>query len=139
MINLKEILLIGIVLFMTTAFFAAEPTQQQRAELTALVEKWIDAEVQSDRNALSVILHKDFVSTFASGKTINKEQYLDFIIGLDISPFSVNNEAMIIHGDTAVVIDVTESGKTKFTYIAQKHDDKWLVIAQTFTSVKQVK
>ncbi|MBT8448572.1 MAG: nuclear transport factor 2 family protein [Gammaproteobacteria bacterium] len=124
---------------MTTAFFAAEPTQQQRAELTALVEKWIDAEVQSDRNALSVILHKDFVSTFASGKTINKEQYLDFIIGLDISPFSVNNEAMIIHGDTAVVIDVTESGKTKFTYIAQKHDDKWLVIAQTFTSVKQVK
>lgn len=125
--------------FMAVNVIASEPTAEQRAELTALVEMWVKAEVESDRNALSSILHDDFVSTFASGKTINKEQYLDFIIALDIPPFTVKNEVMNIHGNTAVVIDVDDSGKTKFTYIAQKHNDQWLVLAQTFTSVKQVK
>ena len=130
-------ILVSVLILVTIPISASAPTAEQRAELTALVEVWIKAEVDSDRDALSAILHTDFVSTFSSGATIGKEAYLDFIIGLDIPPFTVNNEAMFIHGDTAVVIDVDDSGKTKFTYIAQKTDDKWLVIAQTFTSVKQ--
>ena len=124
------------VTFSSLSLFAVEPNASQRAELTALVEQWIDAEVDSDREALSALLHKEFISTFSSGKTIDKEQYLDFIIALDIPSFTVTNEAMVIHGDTAVVIDVTSDGKTKFTWVAQKQHNKWQIIAQTFTAVK---
>lgn len=107
-----------------------------RAELTALVEAWIDAEVQSDGKALERILHEDFLSTFASGRTLDRSSYIDFIIGLDISPFTVENESMIQHGDTVVVVDVSENGATKFTWIALRHGGEWKVISQTFSKVE---
>ena len=107
-----------------------------RAELTALVEAWIDAEVQSDGEALEQILHEDFVSTFASGTTLDRSSYIDFIVSLDISPFKVHNESMVRHGDTVVVIDISETGATKFTWIAVRRDDQWQVISQTFSKVE---
>ena len=107
-----------------------------RSELTALVEAWIDAEVQSDGKALEKILHEDFLSTFASGSTLDRSSYIDFIIGLDIPPFKVINESMVRHGETVVVIDVSESGTTKFTWIAARYDVQWKVISQTFSKVK---
>ena len=107
-----------------------------RKELTALVEAWIDAEVQSDGSALEGILHEDFLSTFASGETLDRTSYIDFIIGLDLSPFTVKNESMVQHGDTVVVIDVSESGATKFTWVAVSRDDQWKVVAQTFSDVE---
>jgi hypothetical protein len=106
-----------------------------RMELTALVEAWIDAEVRSDGEALEEILHEDFLSTFATGITLNRFSYIDFIVGLNISPFKVENESMVRHGNTAVVIDISESGTTKFTWIAIRYDDQWKVISQTFSKV----
>lgn len=108
-----------------------------REELTALVNAWIDAEVQSDGAALEEILHEDFLSTFASGRTLDRASYIDFILSLDIPPFKVINESMVQHGDTVVVIDITDSGTTKFTWIAIRRDAQWKVIAQTFSSVKE--
>mgnify|MGYP001820879815 CR=1 FL=1 len=107
-----------------------------RAEMTRLVESWIDAEVLSDARALEEILHEDFLSTFASGTTLDRDSYVDFIVGLDIPPFKVINESMIQHGDTVVVVDVSESGTTKFTWIAMKQGDQWKVVSQTFSSIK---
>ncbi len=107
-----------------------------RAELSALVETWIDAEVQSDAKALEKILHENFLSTFASGKTLDRSSYIDFIIGLDIPSFKVINESMVRHGETVVVIDVSESGTTKFTWIAIRRDGNWQVISQTFSNVE---
>jgi hypothetical protein len=43
---------------------------------------------------------------------------------------------MAVHGNTAVVIDVSEDGKTKFTWIARRLNDEWKVIAQTFSNVR---
>ncbi|MDJ0700065.1 MAG: nuclear transport factor 2 family protein [Woeseiaceae bacterium] len=106
-----------------------------RAELSALVEDWIDAEVQSDAKALEKILHESFLSTFASGKTLDRSSYIDFIIGLDIPPFKVINESMVRHGETVVVIDISESGTTKFTWIAIRRNGNWQVISQTFSKV----
>lgn len=106
-----------------------------REELTALVEAWIDAEVRSDGNALEEILHEDFLSTFASGTTLDRTSYIDFITGLDISPFKVKNESMVQHENTVVVIDISESGATKFTWIAVRRDGQWKVVAQTFSKV----
>jgi hypothetical protein len=55
---------------------------------------------------------------------------------MDIPPFTVTNDFMAVHGDTAVVIDLSESGKTKFTWIARKVNGEWKVISQTFSSVQ---
>ena len=107
-----------------------------KTEMTELVEAWIDAEVLSDAGALEEILHEDFLSTFASGTTLDRDSYIEFIVGLDIPPFKVINESMIQHGDTVVVVDVSESGTTKFTWIAVKQDDQWTVVSQTFSSIK---
>ena len=107
-----------------------------RVEMTALVEAWIKAEVQSDGKALEEILHEDFLSTFASGTTLDRPSYIDFIVGLDISPFKVRNESIVQHGNTVVVIDVSESGATKFTWIAVRYDDHWKVVSQTFSKVE---
>jgi len=104
-----------------------------RAELSELEARWIDAEVRSDINALEEILHPNFLSTFASGRTLDRASYIDFIAGMNITPFKVTNLAMVQHGDTVVVIDISESGTTKFTWIAIRRDSHWQVIAQTFT------
>lgn len=109
-----------------------------RAEMTSLVQAWIDAEVQSDGTALKAILHEDFLSTFASGTTLDRDAYVDFITALDIPPFSVTNESMVQHGEVIVVIDVSEDGGTKFTWIAAKQNGKWQVISQTFSRVASV-
>ena len=63
--------------------------------MTALVEAWIDAEVKSDGKALEALLHEDFLSTFASGTTLDRASYVDFIVSLDIPPFKVVNESMV--------------------------------------------
>lgn len=120
-----------------TADPATDPVEPGvRTELTELVEDWIDAEVQSDPEGLERILHEDFLSTFASGVTLDRDAYIDFIIGLDIPPFTVRNESMIQHGDTVVVIDVSDSGTTKFTWIAIRRDNRWKVISQTFSKAE---
>ncbi|MGI9200792.1 MAG: nuclear transport factor 2 family protein [Woeseiaceae bacterium] len=116
-----------------TAVDAVEPSV--RLEMTALVELWIDAEVRSNGEALAEILHEDFLSTFASGTTLGRDAYIDFIIGLDISPFKVINESMVQHGEIVVVIDVSEDGGTKFTWVAAKQDGQWRVISQTFSRI----
>lgn len=138
MIAAKRIFILAGLAFSLSA--AAEPKPgafdpRVRAELQALVDSWIDAEVRDDRRALEDILHEDFLSTFASGKTLDRAAYIDFIIALDISPFTVRNESIRQHGDTVVVIDVSESGTTKFTWIAVRRDGDWKVISQTFSTV----
>lgn len=137
--RLARLLLVVAIFLMSppviadTGIYSVEPTV--RAEMTALVESWIDAEVRSDGEALGEILHEAFLSTFASGTTLDRDAYIDFIIGLDISPFKVINESMVQHGEVVVVIDVSENGGTKFTWIAARQDGQWKVISQTFSRV----
>lgn len=125
-----------LVTLTATETKANPPDSQVKAELVALVESWIDAEVHDDRETMENIFHEDFLSTFASGTTLNRTEYIDFIVGLDISPFNVTNEAMRVFDDTAVVIDVSEDGKTKFTWIAIRENERWRVISQTFSNLE---
>lgn len=127
---------LGLLLHGAAASEMITVDPEVRAEITTLVEAWIEAEVQSDAMALERILHKDFLSTFASGATLDRAAYIEFIVGLDIPPFGVINESITQHGDTVVVIDVSESRTTKFTWIAVRLDGQWKVISQTFTKVE---
>ena len=42
---------------------------------------------------------------------------------------------MVQHGEVVVVIDVSDDGGTKFTWVAAKQDGQWKVIAQTFSRI----
>ena len=106
------------------------------AELIALANAWIDAEVSADRSVLERILHEEFLATFASGRTIDRSAFIELIAGNAPAPFSVTHESIRVHGDTALVIDVSENGKTKYTWIAVKRDGQWRVISETFSSIR---
>ncbi len=106
------------------------------AELIALDDAWIDAEVSGDRAALERILHEDFLATFASGRTIDRSEFINRVTSNRPAPFKVVHDVIRVHGNTALVIDVSEDGKTKFTWIAIKSDGQWRVISETFSRVE---
>ena len=106
------------------------------AEIIALDDAWINAEVSGDRDALERILHKEFLATFASGRTVDRTIFIDRVLANRPAPFSVTHESIRVHGDTALVIDVSENGKTKFTWIAVKRDGQWRVISETFSRIE---
>lgn len=112
------------------------PDAQTQAELIALIQEWVVAEVSSDQTTLERILHPNFVATWASGKTIDRSAYIDYIINADIPPFEVVNELIRVFDNTAVVIDISGDGKTKFTSILLKTNGQWRVISETFNNVK---
>lgn len=114
----------------------AEAETSPEAEIIALDDEWIEAEVTGNKSALERILHEDFLATFASGRTINRTAFIDLVLANRPEPFSVTHESIRVHGDTALVIDVSANGKTKYTWIAVKRDQRWRVISETFSRVE---
>lgn len=106
------------------------------AELVALDDAWIDAEVHGDRAALERILHEDFLVTYASGRTVDRETFIDGIVKSELAPFTVTHESIRVHGDTALIIDVSENGKLKFTWVAIRRGNQWRVISETASRVE---
>ena len=111
------------------------PVSAAEAELIALDEAWIDAEVRGDRAALERILHEQFLATYPSGRTVDRATFIDDVLKNDIAPFVVIHESIRVHGDTALIIDVSESGNTKYTWVAVRTSGQWRVISETCTKV----
>lgn len=105
------------------------------AELNALGEAWIDAEVADDRAALEQILDERFVATQPNGRTIDRSAFIEMILAQDLEPFESVHELIEVHGDVAVVIDRSESLGLKTTWIAQRQVAGWRVLAETFTRI----
>lgn len=108
-------------------------TELARDQLIALERDWIDAEIDKDRAGLERVLDPRFVSTFQSGTTVGRDDYIDIILGMDLAPFTVSGHQIELHGDTALVVDTLDGGDTKFTWVAVKRAGEWKVIAQTFS------
>ena len=126
-----------LLMGLTICAYADRSTDtSSETDLITLDDAWIDAEVGGDRDALERILHEDFLATFASGRTIDRNAFIDRVLTNRPAPFSVIHESIRIHGDTALVIDVSTDGKTKFTWIAVKRDGQWRVISETFSRVE---
>jgi len=106
------------------------------AELQALDKAWIDAEVQRDQAALERILDERFLATLASGATIDRSAFIASIMGSKIEPFEVIHEVIHVHGDVALVIDISTDRRTKYSWIAVKREGQWRVISETFTRVQ---
>ena len=106
------------------------------ANADELAEVVTETSPEAELIALETILHEDFLATFASGRTIDRATFIDRILGNRPAPFAVTHESIRVHGDTALVIDVAENGRTKFTWIAVKHDGQWRVISETFSRIE---
>ena len=132
-IALNTILVTAIWSAMTTAAYSAQ--SEQVSELVALSDAWIDAEVRRDKDALERLLDERFVVTFASGQTLDRAGFVDWIQKSDIKPFQVTNEVIQIHGDTAVVVGVDSGRTVKFTWVAVKKAGHWQVVSETFSKV----
>jgi len=130
---LRTILVLSILGAMMTPAYAEQVAQD--SELTALSDAWIDAEVRRDTNALECLLDERCQVTFASGKTVDRAGFIDWIRNSDIKHFPVTNEAIRVYGDTAVVIGVDSNRTVKFTWVAVKRDQRWRVVSETFSRV----
>lgn len=105
-----------------------------QSQLISLSDAWIAAEVGHDKPALERILDERFLATFASsGKPIDRSAYIAWTMQNHIDPFTVVNEVVNIHGDTAVVIST--AGTAKFTWVAVKKVGRWVVISETFSNI----
>lgn len=124
------------ILFVGFGGAALADWSPEQAELVALSDAWIAAEVGHDRPALERILDERFLATFASsGETVDRSAYIEWILRTPLEPFTVVNEVIDIHGDTALVI-ATE-GTTKFTWVAVRKDGEWVVISETFSKIAE--
>jgi ketosteroid isomerase-like protein len=107
----------------------------QKSELEALSNAWIEAEVRNDAQALERLLDERFLVTFASGATMNRAEFIEWVRKAEIKPFQVTNESIVLHGDTAVVISVNSERTVKFTWVAVKNAQRWRVVLETFSRV----
>jgi hypothetical protein len=130
---LRQCACIGI-LFLGSVSAANATWSAEQSELVSLSDAWITAEVGHDKAALERILDERFLATFASsGKTVDRSAYIAWIMQMQIDPFTVVNEVVNIHGNTALVIST--EGATKFTWVAVKKDGQWVVISETFSKI----
>jgi hypothetical protein len=136
---------IPMILTLAAAYaHADDPTEivaelSPEAELIALDKAWIDAEVQSDRDTLERILHEELLVTYPSGRTVDRTTYIEGILKSPPGPFTVTHESIRVHGDSALIIDVSEdlseNSVYKFTWIAVRRDGQWRVISETISKV----
>lgn len=129
--------LLWIALSAPSVAYADEPAAMSaEAEIIALDDAWIEAEVSGDRSALESILHEDFLVTYPSGRTVDRTTFVDGVLRNRPAPFTVTHDSIQVHGDTASIIDVSGNGEIKFTWIAIKRDNQWRVISETASRVE---
>lgn len=124
------------LVFGASAVLAQVADSAATAQLMALDRAWIEAEVGHDRAALERIIDERFLATLTSGTTIDRAAFIARILKATIEPFEVIHEAIRIDGDVALVIDVSQDRKAKYSWIAVKREGQWRVISETFTKVE---
>lgn len=105
------------------------------AEIIALSDAWIQAEIKHDKSTLERVLDEQFLATLTSGKTIDRRAYIEWITSAKIDPFVVVKEAIRIHGDAALVIGVIKEDDLKVSWVAVRKSGAWKAISLTFSKV----
>jgi hypothetical protein len=144
---------------LTASSVATEPMGSQtasqtdvRQEVLNLEKEWAVAEDTHDETALRRILDERFVGTFNSGKTYDKEAFIKAILAAHVdptSPQSLSYEAVIIDGDTAVVVGTdtrhgTKDGApytavAKYTVTYLRRNGRWVALAEQLANLPQAK
>lgn len=127
-----------LALFISACAPAPDQTDDavEKAELAALQDAWVAAEIAGDADALRAMTDERMLTTFASGETIDREGYIDFIVNADIKPFTIEFETVELHGDVAVMVSRIVGSRTKISWVAVKKNGRWLGVEQTFARVE---
>jgi hypothetical protein len=107
------------------------------AELVAFADARIKAEVNADRTTLEMVLHEDYLITQPSGKTYDRDAFIDWVMSITPDKLATQHEIIRAHGNTAVVIDVSEDGCLKSTWTAVRNYGQWRIISESVTEVKK--
>ena len=106
-----------------------------KAELIALDDAWVKAEVGHDKPALEGMLHEKFLVTFKAGATMDRIWYIDYVMNATMpADFAVTHDTITVVGDTAVVVDYNDA--TGFTWTAVRSIGAWRVIEETYSPTK---
>ena len=128
--TIQIVLLLSASLFLSGARSGNVPKPDARAEIVALDDAWIKAEVGRDKAALEEILDEQFLITYPSGRTADRATFIAGIMNGELKPFEVIHEEIRIHGNTAVVVDTVTEWKTRFIWVAVKKGEKWKVVSE---------
>ncbi|MBS0365916.1 MAG: nuclear transport factor 2 family protein [Proteobacteria bacterium] len=129
------------------------PPTDARQELLNLENEWAAAEDKHDEAILRRVLDERFVGTFSSGKTYDKEAFIKAILAAKVnpndSPQTLSYEAVIIDGDTAVLVGTdtrhgTRDGAAytavaKYTVTYLHRNGRWMALAEQLFNVPQAK
>jgi ketosteroid isomerase-like protein len=151
---------VGLVLACCVAGLsvATEPTSSQtapptdaRQQLLELEKEWAAAEDKHDAAVLRRILDDRFVATFGAAKTYDKEAFIKLFAG-DVDPTvsqTLSYEAVIIDGDTAVLVGTDTARGTKdgtaytavyrYTVTYIRRHGQWLALAEHIVKVPPAK
>jgi len=121
--QISGLALAGLAFVMVAASIATEPTGARpaaapidaRQQLLDLDEEWTVAEERRDAAALGRILDDRFVATLGASRTYDKGAFIKLFSGdVDASAtHTLTHEAMIIDGDTAVLVGTETAHGTR--------------------------
>ena len=125
------------------------PPTDARQQLLNLEKEWAAAEDKHDATVLGRILDDRFVATFGAAKTYDKEAFIKLFTG-DVDPTasqSLTYQAVIIDGDTAVVVGTDNAHGTRdgaaytavyrYTVTYIRRHAQWLALAEHIVKAPQ--
>lgn len=112
-------------------------------------KKWAAAETRHDADALRRILDEKFVASFDTEPPYDREAFIKFIAGANMSSQTLTDATVIIDHDTAVVVGTdtvrgTENGTAytavyRYTSTYVHRHGRWVALAEHVVSVPQAK
>lgn len=106
-----------------------------KEELAAFQDAWVAAEIAGDADALRALMDERMVTVLSSGETLDRESYIDWIVNMDVKPFTAVFDQIDFHGDTAILFSHI-GANTKISWVAIKKDGRWQGVTQTFTKMQ---
>jgi uncharacterized protein (TIGR02246 family) len=111
------------------------------AEVRALEQKWVEAELRRDAGAVAELLDDQFLVVFGAGKPIDKAQFVKAVPSFTSTSQVLSEQIVRVAGDTAITIgrdtvegthhdggDYTETARYTTTYI--KRQGRWRALLE---------
>ena len=81
---------------------ARQPSAE--AEVRALEQQWVEAELRRDAGAVAELLDDQFLVVFGAGKPIDKAQFVKAVPSFTSTSQVLSDQIVRVAGDTAIVI-----------------------------------
>jgi hypothetical protein len=122
----------------------APATADARQQLLDLERAWSDAEIKHDVAAMNRILDDQFICTFGSAMPLDKQQFINAIVGENMLSQQPSEAAVVIDHDVGVIVDTftvrgTEGGQPytrvyRITATYVRREGHWYALAEQVAS-----